>query len=61
MTDTAPAIDPWYFDYMGRAALDLKTRPRPKLTIHDGGRRMLGDRTPRPALELKIVEKENQQ
>jgi hypothetical protein len=67
MTDQAPApivvfaVTPM-FELAGRAAMSLSTRPRWKFAVHDGDRRRFGDRTPRPALDLKIVSrKENQQ
>lgn len=60
---TAPAtdaLDAWWFDYMGRAAMDLRPRLKTFLVI-EGGRRMLGERTPRcRALDLKIIKGKNQ-
>ena len=41
----------------GPLAMALKTRPRPKLTLFDGGRRRFGDRTPGGA-DLKILQGE---
>jgi hypothetical protein len=49
MTDQTPAnaLDNWYFEQMGRAALAINSLPRlKKFGIVHGGRRMLGDRTP---------------
>jgi hypothetical protein len=41
------ALDRWYFDHMGRAALDLRTHPRPALSLIEGDRRaFFDDRTP---------------
>jgi len=43
----------------GRALMAMDPRPRLKrFGVVNGGRRMLGDRTPRPALNLKIIEKD---
>ena len=56
----APAVlDRWNFE-MGVAAMALKSR-RDLFRVIPGGRRMLGERTPRPAVDLKLVEKENEQ
>jgi hypothetical protein len=60
LCETAAALDAWYFDYVGRAAMMLKSR-RDLLRVVDGDRRRFGERTPRPALDLKIIKKENEQ
>lgn len=61
MSNSASApIDPFYFELMGRAAMALKSQ-RDLLRVVEGGRRMLDDRTPRPAIDLKIIKGENQQ
>jgi hypothetical protein len=54
----APGIDPVYWRLMGHAALLLRNR-RDLFRVLDGARRLLGERSPRPALDLKIVRKEN--
>jgi hypothetical protein len=42
-------------ELMGRAALALGERPKYKFAVHEGDRRRFGDRTPRPAVDLKII------
>jgi hypothetical protein len=62
MTDQAPAPlygDAAYDHAAGLAAMALIKRPRWKFAVHDGGRRMLGERAPRPTLDLKIVKETN--
>jgi hypothetical protein len=44
----------------GRHAMSLGTRPRWKFAVVDGGRRRFHDRTPRPAVNLKIVSEKEQ-
>jgi hypothetical protein len=50
---------PHDLDAYGMAAMALKSR-RDLLRVHDGGRRMLADRTPGAALDLKIIQGKNQ-
>jgi hypothetical protein len=59
MSERAPMNDQFYVELMGRAAMALKSR-RDLLRIVDGGRRF-GERTPRPAVDLKLVKRENEQ
>ena len=60
MSDHAPCVEPLPFmlDAYGMAAMRLGTRPRWQFGVVEGDRRRFGDRTPRPALDLKIVRKE---
>ena len=62
MSDPASvsAIDRCYIEAMGRAALDLQSRPRWKFGVVQGDRACFHDRTPRPVLDLKIIRKENE-
>ena len=48
-------------ELMGRAALALGERPKYKFDAVEGGRRRFNEKTARPALDLKIVRKENPQ
>jgi hypothetical protein len=50
---------PEYLAEMGAAAMALKSR-RDRLRVVDGDRRMLADRTPRRAVDLKIIKGKNQ-
>jgi hypothetical protein len=56
MTDPAPTnIDPALDPFIARAgqfALELGCRPSRRFDVHTGGRRMLGEKTPRPAVNL---------
>jgi hypothetical protein len=46
-TPTGPALDRWYFDFMGKQAMAMDPRPRLKrFAVHDGDRRRLADRSP---------------
>jgi hypothetical protein len=64
MTDWAPtpigvfAVTPM-LELAGRAALAL-ANPRDRFRVHEGARRRFGEKTARPAPDLKIVRKENQ-
>jgi hypothetical protein len=49
-------VDPEYLRQAGMYAMNMVLRPRWKFAAHDGSRRRFHDRTPRPALNLKIVE-----
>jgi len=42
----------------GAAFMAMGTQPRHKFKTIAGGRRMLGEKTPRPALDLKIIKGE---
>ncbi|MFY9835018.1 MAG: hypothetical protein WAK55_00835 [Xanthobacteraceae bacterium] len=53
------AFDRHFFELAGRAALELGARPKFKFAVLDGGRRMLGPKTDRPAPDLKLVGKES--
>jgi hypothetical protein len=59
MSDPAPAlaIDPFYLEKMGQAALAIKNR-RDLMRVVDGSRRRLGERTARSPVNLAIVGKE---
>jgi hypothetical protein len=51
----------WNFE-MGRAALAMDLRPRLKrFSVHDGSRRMLGEKTPRPALDLRLIRRNDRE
>jgi hypothetical protein len=57
MTDAQPdfaALNAWWLEQAGKFAMALKSR-RDQLRVIDGSRRMLGPKTPRPAVDLKIV------
>lgn len=61
-TPTVPALDAWYFGFLGKMAMAMDPRPRLKrFALHDGARRMLAPKTERAALNLKIIhgQKEN--
>jgi hypothetical protein len=50
-------MDPDYAAAMGRYVMAINSLPRlQKFGVVHGRRRMLGPKTPRPALDLKIVE-----
>ena len=57
MTIHVTTLPPDYLELAGRAAMELKSRPRPVLTIIAGGLRRFGDRSPGRA-DLKIIEGE---
>jgi hypothetical protein len=52
-----PPLDP-FIHMAGLAAMALRSRSR--LVVHDGGRRRFGEKTPRPAVDLKIVRGKDQ-
>jgi hypothetical protein len=63
MNEQAPANmygDPDYLRIAGAAFMAMGL-PRPrKFAVHDGGRRMLAEKTERPTLDLKIIQGKNQ-
>jgi hypothetical protein len=55
-------LDRFYREVMGRAALAMDPRPRLKrFAVHDGSRRMLGEKTPRPALDLRLIRRNDRE
>ncbi len=42
----------------GLPFMQMGLRPARKFTVHEGGRRMLAEKTARPALDLKIIKPE---